>query len=269
MARPSPPTCSSEPPREPRVNISRKPSSACTAPVLAPCAAVWFVRPVIIEQHGVACGVNREEFDAFVRVVRVPGRRILAVANGHAFPFSNAIEAISRPVLDGVERQLALDSAASVESLFDAAHAAFLLATREIPEEDEFPCAQLTIADLSPGRFRAGRLGSFEPLILRDGEMRQEAATSWSDNMERVPRAPSLVECTLVEGDLVIVSSVGFDKKVSDEVARILQSLGQASPAPRALVEAALSLWTEDDRRAQEAGRVRGVPLLVLVTARA
>lgn len=227
-------------------------------------------RHVIVEHEGVVCGTSRGVIDSFVRVVSLPARRIVAVVDGHTCGWDGGVEEISRPVLDGVERALRGNPDASMESLFKAAREAFLVAAEPYPDDDLAggPAAQLTVAEISPGRLRAGRLGRLEVLIAREGDLCCEAEPPGYEAVDRVPRPPSLVERPLFDGDFIIVSRQWVTDLWNRVLPSVIGELSRAHHDPRSLVEAAIARWKDDVRRLQEAGTLIGEPQLTLVALR-
>lgn len=226
---------------------------------------------MIVEREGVVYGTSRGAVDAFARVVRLPERRIIAVADGHTCGWDGGVEAISAPVLDSVERALEEDPTAPVESLFEAARAAFLLAAEPYPEDEDVggPAAQLTIAEISPGRLRVGRLGRLEVMIAREGGVHHDAERPGFDFMRRAPSPPSLLERPLLDGDLILVSSQWITDWTGEALPLVAAQLSRAHPDPRSLVEAAIARWRHDVRQQQEIGRLIGEPGLVFAAVRA
>jgi hypothetical protein len=222
---------------------------------------------MVVERSGVICGSNRGAIDAFVRVAWRPDRRIIAVADGHNCPWSSGDSELSGPMLDGIELALARNPTASVESLFDAARAAFLRAAEPYPEDasDGRPAAQLTIAELAPGRLRMWQLGYVDLVIVRGGAVHSQAERRGGGLIERTPRAPSIAELPLLSDELIVMSQRWLSDWVGNAITDIVRQLGSAHREPRRLVEAALARWTDDIRRMQESGELVGEPGVVLV----
>jgi len=220
---------------------------------------VWFARYVIVEHDGIVCGTTGETLDAFVRVVQLPKRRLIAVAHGHTCSWdAGGAQEITGPVLDRVEQLLAIDPAASLKSLFDAAREAFLVAAEPFPEDDDFgpPAVQLTVVELSSRRLLAQRLGRHKPIIVRNGKVyHYEAEPPGFNAIKRVSIAPGLLDSPLHDGDLVTVYPLHwFSDPRGFELPRIVAKLARAYRDPRDFVEAALLHWTHELNKAQQAG---------------
>ncbi|MDI1444359.1 hypothetical protein [Polyangium sp. 6x1] len=233
---------------------------------------------MIVDRGDVAYGVNRDEVDPFARLVRLPERLIVAMANGHYGGTED--RQISCPVLDSIERALLLDPTTSLESLFDTARSAFLIAAEPYPDDDDYsliggPHAELTVVELSPGRLRAGGFGRYVPILVRDGAVHGEIVRSPS--LERKPAAPFLVEHPLLDGDCVLVCDylIGYyvsgklGPEIHRELVTVIEDLARAHQEPGRLVEAALLQWQEGERQTRERKRRGAIPLLPLAVARA
>jgi hypothetical protein len=229
-----------------------------------------------IERDGVACATSRGAVDAFVRVVSQPDRRILAVADGHTCGWTSGVKEISGAVLDGVDRALLHDPFTPVEEIFEAARAEFLRVAEPYPEDDDVggPAAQLTVVELTDGRFRAGKLGLVHALVVRDGLAQGESEKERFAFVERKLALPTMVEMPLHAGDLVVVSykwvNDRFPHDWSDRALRdVIEKLVRAHSKPNEIVDAAVATWKDEVRRKQQLGTLIGEPQLAIAATRA